>query len=102
MIVARMGKTDPGESLLFLLEPGNILKLQMGQPIVKKLHEFMPQLSEDAEIIIAVCPDVAYLARRVKDGDDFMTALDKAMKRKEVYVRPQDAEEVIKFTPEAK
>jgi hypothetical protein len=97
VIIARMGKTDPGESLLFLLEPGNIAKLQLGQPIVKKLHGLMPQFSEDAEIVIALCPDVAYLVARVKAGDDFMTALEKAMKRPDIYVRPQDAEEVVKF-----
>lgn len=97
MIVAKMGKESPGESLLFILEPGNIAKLQLGQPIVKNLHEFLPELPVNSEIVIALCPDVQYLADRVKAGDDFVTALGKAMKRPDVYVRPQDAETVVRF-----
>jgi hypothetical protein len=92
-----MGKTDPGNSLLFVLEPGNIAKLELGQPIVKKLHELMPEFAEDAELIICLCPDVAYVAERVRAGDDLADALEKAMKRPAVYVRPEQAEAVEKL-----
>jgi hypothetical protein len=108
MIVARMVGKDspsdsPGNTLLFLLEPGNIAKLQMGHSIVKKLHEFMPdKFAEDAEIIIALCPDIGYVAERVKAGDDFLDAVEKAMKRPEVYLRQEATEDLTKFLGEAK
>lgn len=97
MIVARAAG-DKGELLLMVLEPGNIAKMQLGQPIVKKLKEFLPELPEDIELMICLCPDVGYLAERVRSGDDFVEALEKAMKRPEVYVRDhKDAEDLTKF-----
>lgn len=98
MIIARATGEDGNQLLLMILEPGNISKLELGQPIIKKLKEFIPELPEEIEFMIALCPDVAYLAKRVKDGDDFISALKKAMKRPNVYVRDhEDAEILVKY-----
>jgi hypothetical protein len=44
MIVARGGGKDGTDVVLMVLEPGNIAKMQIGQPIVKSLNEFLPEL----------------------------------------------------------
>lgn len=96
MIVARMEKEDGQPSLLLLLEPGNIGKLQLGQPIIKNLKQFMPDLEQDIEIVIGYSPDVQFVADQVAAGESFLDAVSKSMKRKEVYVRPAQAEAVVR------
>lgn len=97
MIVAKMEGANGGDALLFLLEPGNLAKLQLGQPIVKKLGDFIQAVGPDTELILAYCPDVQFVADRVKAGDDFLKALAKSMSRPEVFVRPDDAESIERF-----
>lgn len=93
MIIAKLDDKDGKNCLLMILEPGNIAKLQLGQPIVKDLREFIPELKSPYEIVIGFCPDVEFLADKVRAGMDFTQALELAMKRKEVYVRDyKDAE----------
>lgn len=95
MLVARMHENESGEqTLLILLEPANIAKLQINQPIVKALNEFLPELPEKVELVIGYCPDMVFLAERIKAGILLPDALAESMNRKEVYSRPEQAEEV--------
>jgi hypothetical protein len=84
-----------GESLLILLEPGNVAKLQLGEPIVKDLKEFLPDFPP-LEIVIGYCPDVQFVSAQVKAGMPFAEALQKSLDRPEVYVRPHEAEYLVK------
>jgi hypothetical protein len=95
MLVARLHDNDNGEqTLLILLEPANIAKLQINQPIVKALNEFLPELPEKVELVIGYCPDMVFLAERIKAGVSLQEALTECMGRKEVYSHPEQAEEI--------
>jgi hypothetical protein len=95
MIAARLHDNDTGEQILLLvLEPANIAKLQLNQPIVKPLNEFLPELPIKVELVIAYCPDTEFVAERVKAGANLLEALQESMSRKEVYSHSEQAEEI--------
>ena len=84
MIVARGGDGEK-DFVLMILEPANLAKLQLGQPIVKSLNEFIPELTTKIDLLLAWCPDVGYLEERVKSGIGLVDALKDAMTRAEVF-----------------
>ena len=87
MIAARGGDGEK-DFVLMILEPANLAKLQLGQPIVKSLNEFIPELTTKIDLLLAWCPDVGYLEERVKSGIGLVDALKDAMTRAEVFNRP--------------
>lgn len=97
MIVARMGEEGAPDSLLVLLEPGNLAKLQLGQAITKDMSEFLPGVTPGTNLVIGFCPDVQFVADRVKAGDSFFEALKASMDRPEVFLRPDHAEDIIQL-----
>lgn len=95
MIAARIdgeGKT----AILLVLEPGNIAKLEAGQPIYKFLNEFMPGLEERIELCFAYTPDAAWVTEQVLGGKDLLKTIEESMTRTPVFVRPNEAEDMKK------
>lgn len=88
MIVLKLDK-----ALMLILEPGNIDKLQLGDPIIKDLKQFIPELSSDLKLIMAWTPDCEWLAAQIKAGANLVDALKKSLTRDEVHVRPYKAAE---------
>jgi hypothetical protein len=79
--------------LCLVLEPGNIDKLQIGQPIVKDLREFIPDLPEPMMLMLAWTPDAMWVADQLKRGKPVAETLEKSLTREEVHVRPYQAAE---------
>ena len=96
MIVARMNNEEGNEGILFLLEPGNLAKLELGQPIVKKIKQFIPELEKEIEIVIGYSPDIQYIAEQVNKGVSFEKALEASFNRKPVFVRSDKCETLQK------
>lgn len=94
MIAATL-KTEekPDEiGLLLVLEPGNLEKLKMGQPIVKKLRQYIPELGVEVELTIGYTPDSQYVVDQMSKGRSMGEALKDAQFRPEVYVPMSEAE----------
>jgi hypothetical protein len=100
MIAATFQKeaTKNGNKLLMLvLEPANLEKLRLGQPIVKNLQEFLPELPVAVDLMLSYTPDVLWVAQQLQDGKDLIRAIDASLERPEVFVRPYHlAEELTK------
>jgi len=91
MIVARMNN-----KILFILEPGNLAKLELGQPIVKKIKQFIPELEREIEIAIGYSPDIQYVADEMNKGVSFEKALESSLERKPVFLRSDKCETLQK------
>lgn len=100
MIVAHLQNTDGTPGLLFVLEPGNITKFELGQLIVKRLKEFLPGIDRDIEIAIGYSPDVDYIAEQVQSGSTFESALARSLQRRPQYRTHESAEDMKKFEGE--
>lgn len=95
MIVAHYGD-EQSDCLLFILEPANIAKIQLGQPIIKKLRDFLPGITPDTQIAITYSPDVLWVCQQMKAGKSLTDALEASLTRPEVFARPDDAEDIVK------
>lgn len=97
MIAALLNTEDTTkESILLVLEPANIEKLQLGQPIVKLLNDFLPDLPVKIEICIAFTPDIVWVGDRLKEGRDLADTLKVSITRTPVYSRTLDPEALVK------
>jgi hypothetical protein len=68
MIVALLKTDGPDEIVMFLLEPANVAKLQLGQPVIKCLNDFLPNLPCKVEICLSYTPDVVWGRRAACGG----------------------------------
>ena len=84
MIAAHFVKPDGTDSLLLVLEPGNIEKLKLGQPILKQLREFLPGVEREVELCIAFTPDPMWVAQQWRKHGDLGKAIDDSLTRPEV------------------
>lgn len=97
MIAARLHGSDKGVCVMLVLEPGNIEKLQRGEPIHKWLNEFIPELPTKVELLLAYTPDAVWVAEQVKgskDAIELATVIERSLSRKPVLVRDKTAEEL--------
>lgn len=79
--------------MMFILEPTNVEKLTMGQPIIKNLRELWPGAPADIQILIGYTPDAVWVsenAERLGLAKAIMQSRDRAP----VYLR--DAESLEK------
>jgi hypothetical protein len=99
MIVTKINKasTKNGKELLLLiLEPANLEKLKLGQPIVKNLNQFFPQLSEKIDLMLAWTPDAEWLSEQLLNGKDLIKSLSNSLELPEVLIRPyHEAEDLM-------
>lgn len=102
MIVAQLQNENGTPGLLFVLEPGNIAKLELGQPIVKHLKEFLPNIEQDIEIAIGYSPDVDYIAEQVQGGSTFESALARSLQRRPQYRSHESSEQLKKVEGEVR
>ena len=95
MIAAHLEDRENGqESALIVLEPANIARIQMGEPIVLDLAKFgLPPV----QMVIAYSPDTIWVAEQVvKHGKDVLDSLRLSLMREPVYQQTGDAEHVVK------
>lgn len=99
MIVALLN-VEAGEdpAVLFILEPANIEKLQLGQPISKDLRDFIPDLKPNIRVMLGFTPDIVWVTEQMAKGRDFAEVMRASMERKPVYLRELDPEIVKKVT----
>jgi len=91
MIVASVNKasTKNGNNLLLLiLEPANLEKLKLGQPIIKNLNQFFPQLPEKVDLMLAYTPDAEWLSEQLANNKNLVDSLSNSLERPEVLIRP--------------
>ena len=91
MIVTKINKASTkngNELLLLILEPANLEKLKLGQPIVKNLKQFFPQLPEAIDLMLTWTPDVEWLSEQLLNGKDLCESLSSSLELPEVLIRP--------------
>ncbi len=97
MIAARLHK-EKAVCILLVLEPGNLEKLEKGEPIHKFLNEFIPDLKTPVELLLAYTPDAVWVAEQMKhcpnDAQRLAEIVEKSLSRKPVLVRDRTAEEM--------
>jgi hypothetical protein len=99
MIVALLNTPENEDPcVIFILEPANIEKLQLGQPIAKSLHDFMPGLKPNVRVMLGYTPDIVWVTEQMAKGRDFGDVMRASMDRKPVYTRELDPEVVKKVT----
>lgn len=97
MIAARMHDGDGKVIIMLVLEPGNIEKLQKGQPIHKFLSEFVPELPSNIELLLSYTPDAVWVSEQINKSMDALglaEAIDQSLTRKPVFIRDRTAEEL--------
>ena len=96
MIAALLNTEDANsEIVLFILEPANVEKLQLGSPIVKCLNDFFPDLPKRIEVSIAYTPDVVWVGEQLRAGKDLAQTLFASIARLPVYMRTLDPEALV-------
>jgi hypothetical protein len=91
MIVTKINKASTkngNELLLLILEPANLEKLKLGQPIVKNLNQFFPQLPVNIDLMLAWTPDAAWLSEQLLNNKDLIESLSRSLELPEVFIRP--------------
>ncbi|MDE2106842.1 MAG: hypothetical protein KGL39_57030 [Patescibacteria group bacterium] len=97
MLLARLeAREDKKECLLIVVEPANLEKLRMGQPIIKNLRQFIPEIPFECELVIGYTPDMPFVAARMRKDGDLLAALKHAADRPEVFVPVTASEEVVR------
>jgi hypothetical protein len=97
MIAVRMSGEGGAVCVMLVLEPGNIEKLKRGEPIHKFLNEFMPELKQPVELLLAYSPDIEWVAEQFGvDSDALRLAeiLAESLKRPQVMRRGKAAEDL--------
>lgn len=97
MICARGESPEGAKSVLMILEPGNIEKLRLFQPIVKKLNEFIPELPFEVELVIGFTPDAPFVSGLITRGVGLAEALKRSVAREEVFPVAHDPESMVRF-----
>lgn len=98
MIILHYGTNDGVEGLMLVLEPGNIEKLRIGQPIVKRMKQLAPDSEIDFEISLVFTPDSQWVTDQLRAGKSIGKALEDSLGRPEIFLRPFHAEQVERFT----
>jgi hypothetical protein len=96
MIAAKVSRDGSKDVLLIVLEPGNLAKLQTGNPILKNLREFIPDLPREMDLMIAFSPDTVWVAQQVQNGADLVETLEKSLSRKDNFRTPEASEALRK------
>ncbi len=97
MIAAHLNTGDEStDSIMFILEPPNMEKLQLGQPIVKLLNDFLPNLPAKIEIILAYTPDIVWVGEQLAEGKGLAQTLSASITRPAIYNRHLDPEALVK------
>jgi hypothetical protein len=96
MIIMHYGTHDGVEGLMLVLEPGNIEKLKLGQPVIKRMSKLDPQAAHDFEVAIAFTPDSIWVSEQIRGGKGIAEALEESITRPEVFLRPSQAEQVVR------
>ena len=78
--------------MLLILEPSNFAKLETGQPIVKRLRDFFPELNMNISIMLTYTPDIVWVGDQLQQGKDFGRTIEASLMRPKVYSRELDAE----------
>lgn len=95
MIVALMNVPEGSSpTVVFILEPGNVAKLELGQPIVKDLRDFLPNLSQNVVVMLGYTPDIVWVTEQLAKGGDFAEVMRASMTREPVFSRELDPEVV--------
>lgn len=91
-LTADEGRKD---ALLVILEPGNIAKLEAGQPIIKKLSDFLPGVNTD--IVFAYTPDILFVTQKIREGCEVSEVLEESLTRPKIFTRNyHEAEDLSK------
>lgn len=99
MIAARFHDETGKIIIMLVLEPGNIEKLQKGEPIHKFLNEFIPEINSKIELVFSYTPDAAWVAEQVSKKTDALglgEAIDQSLSREPVTRRGRTTEEMKK------
>ena len=97
MIAARMRRDGTPDQLILVVEPGNIAKLELGQPIVKRLNEFLPELPGEVNLVLAFSPDVPWVVEQFNSGrTDLGQIVEESLSRKPNYREGEEAEAMVK------
>jgi hypothetical protein len=89
MIVARAD-----DSLLVILEPGNLDLIQIGKPVVIPLSHQVPELPS-LKLSIAYTPDIVWIRDRLREGMPLPQAIESSLTRPEVHSRPSHPPEIF-------
>lgn len=92
MIVAQLER-EGSKMLLFVLEPGNLAKLETGKPIIKNLGDFLPEC-EGMKILIAYTPDIEWVAKEIVRTNDIAGSIDASLNRRPIYRESEEAEKL--------
>lgn len=97
MIAARLHDESGKIVIMLVLEPGNIEKLQKGDPIHKFLSEFVPELPANIELLLSYTPDAVWVSQQINKETDALSlgeAIDQSLSRRPVFIRDRTAEEM--------
>jgi hypothetical protein len=89
--------TETRDRLVIVLEPANLERLRHGEPIFRKLVEFMtPAELACAELVIDYTPDAAWVTEQLAAGRDFRETMNAGMKRPTVFRRGNISENMVR------
>ena len=95
MIVLHLER-DGRHELLLVLEPGNIEKLKLGQPIPVDSRRFLPESLAALDFSIAFTPDAEFVAQQWNKTGDVIQALQDSLYRPEVFrPNPESVKRVL-------
>jgi hypothetical protein len=96
MIVIHLEK-DGKHELLVVLEPGNIEKLKMGQPIPIDTSKYLAaEVVGTVNFAIAFTPDAPFVAKEWERTGDVAQALQDSLYREEVFTpNPESTKRVL-------
>jgi hypothetical protein len=97
MIILSYGTHDGVQGLMLVLEPGNIEKLRMGKPIIKRMQDLDNEAPANFEICVAFTPNPDWVDDQISKGKAIEKALEQSLGRNDVFVRPESAEKVVRF-----
>ena len=90
MIVLHAERENGRHELMVILEPGNIEKLKLGQPIPIDSKKFLGELGT-LDFAVAYTPDAVFVAQEYERSGDIAHSLAESMFRPEVFVRDPEA-----------
>jgi hypothetical protein len=100
MIVAHAEDQNGRQTLVVVLEPANLEKLTLGQPMPIPLQRYMPGRPDNLEILLCYTPDSVWVSEQVQAGRDLVATLDRSLSRKPVYLRRgAEGEDLVKVNP---
>ena len=83
MIVLKTSAPDGVDALMIVMEPANVEKIKLGQPLVCRGQQY----GFPVDVVVAFTPDPEWVCQQITAGVEIPKALEESLYREPVYNR---------------